>query len=278
MKQQKILFITALLILTTHFSYGQQLIKVWESQARLQVPESVLYDSDSGNIFVSNIQGSPMKKDGNGFISMLDNNGHIKTLKWVTGLNAPKGMAIFDGKLYVADIDKLVGIDIEKAKIIEEYPVKNAVFLNDVTACKNGMVFVSDSRTGKIYLFENHKISEFPLDPVNGINGLCAANGKLYIGSNNIYELDIQTKEMNVLFEDTGGIDGIKRMEDGNFVFSHWTGGIFITKENQIIKLLDTSAEGINSADIDYIKESRLILVPTFNDNRVVAYMLTQEK
>jgi hypothetical protein len=83
---------------------------------------------------------------------------------------------------------------------------------------------------------------------------------------------------MNVLFEDAGGIDGIKRMEDGNFVFSHWAGGIFITKENQIIKLLDTSAEGINSADIDYIKESRLILVPTFNDNRVVAYMLTQEK
>ena len=98
MKLQKLLFITIILILKVCFSNGQQLIKVWESQPRLQIPESVLYDSISGNIFVSNIQGAAQKKDGEGFISLLDNNGHIKNLKWVSGLNAPKGMAIFDGK------------------------------------------------------------------------------------------------------------------------------------------------------------------------------------
>ena len=122
-------------------------------------------------------------------------------------------------KLYVADIDKLVEIDINEAKIIGQYPAKNAAFLNDVTVCKNGMIFVSDSQTGKIYLFENQNISEFPLEPVKGINGLCAANGKLYLGSGKIQELDIQTKELKVLFEDAGGIDGLERMDDGKFHF-----------------------------------------------------------
>ncbi|MCK5730006.1 MAG: hypothetical protein KAH68_02950 [Draconibacterium sp.] len=47
---------------------------------------------------MSNINGAPAKKNRTGFITILSANGNIKTLEWVTGLNAPKGMAIFDNK------------------------------------------------------------------------------------------------------------------------------------------------------------------------------------
>jgi len=44
-------------------------------------------------------------------------NGSIIELNWIAGLNAPKGMAIYDNssgssKLYVSDITDLVEIDI----------------------------------------------------------------------------------------------------------------------------------------------------------------------
>jgi len=63
-------------------------------------PESVYYDSKSDLIFVSNVVGIPDKKDGNGFIQTLDVGGKIKTSKWVTGLNGPKGMRSREDTLF----------------------------------------------------------------------------------------------------------------------------------------------------------------------------------
>ena len=87
-------------------SSAQSLTKVWTTTAGLKTPESVLFDVQSNKIYVSNIDGEPSTKDGNGFISVLDMDGKMHNLKWVTGLNAPKGQAIYEGNLYVADIDE----------------------------------------------------------------------------------------------------------------------------------------------------------------------------
>ena len=102
-------------------SNAQGLEKVWETTTELKTPESVLYDEERDIIYVSNINGSPAELDGNGFISILDSNGKIKNLKWVTGLNAPKGMAIYKTKLFVSDIKQLVEIDIKSGKILKKY-------------------------------------------------------------------------------------------------------------------------------------------------------------
>src|SRR5262245_61192901 len=48
-------------------------------------PESVLFDADTGVYLVSNINGSPGGKDDNGFISQVDPNGTVITLKWIDG-------------------------------------------------------------------------------------------------------------------------------------------------------------------------------------------------
>ena len=46
---------------------------------------------------------------------------------------------------------------------------------------------------------------------------------------------------------------------------------------NNITTLLDTRDEKINNADIAYNKESKMLFVPTFFDNRVVAYKLVKQ-
>src|SRR5690606_34663695 len=81
---------------------------LWETGTDLTTCESVLYDRESGNIYVANIEGGAAEKDGKGSISIISNDGEITQRDWVTGLNAPKGMGISEGKLYVTDIDEVV--------------------------------------------------------------------------------------------------------------------------------------------------------------------------
>jgi outer membrane protein assembly factor BamB len=267
------------LILTLFFglniSNAQRLEKVWQTTADLKTPESVLYYQEMDVIFVANINGDPTAKDGNGFISILNPDGSEKKLDWITGLNAPKGMAIFKGKLYVSDIDQLVEIDIEKGKIVERYNASDAIFLNDVTACMNGMIFVSDNRAKKIYVLNEGKFNVWMEgDPFENPNGLMAEKGKLLVGDNKIYEVDIKTKKITTLIEDAGGVDGLEKNNDGDFVFSNWPGRIFIHKDGKTIKLLDTTDKNLNTADIDYDLKHDLILVPTFFDNHIVAYKI----
>jgi DNA-binding beta-propeller fold protein YncE len=88
-----------------------QVNKLWETPTNLKNPESVAYASKQNILFVSNINGEPDKKDQNGFISKVSpSNGSIIELNWITGLNAPKGIAFSNdnNKLYVSDITDLV--------------------------------------------------------------------------------------------------------------------------------------------------------------------------
>src|SRR5439155_172729 len=66
-------------------------------------PESVKYDTAQDVYFVSNVNGGPLAKDNNGFISRVRPDGAIENLKFVEGahngvpLNAPKGLALRAG-------------------------------------------------------------------------------------------------------------------------------------------------------------------------------------
>jgi hypothetical protein len=254
---------------------AQKLEKVWETTVDLQTPESVLFDEERNIMYVSNINGDPSEKNGSGFISILNFDGSAKELQWVRNLNAPKGMALRDGKLYVADIDQLVEIDINNGKILNKYDAPGAVFLNDVAVCNNGIVFVSDTRTKKIHALQNNKFTVWMEDgPFENPNGLFTEGGKLYVGDNHIYEVDLKTKEVKKIISDAGGVDGLEKNNEGEFVFSNWVGRIFIHRNGKNIKLLDSTDKKINTADLDFSKKHNLILVPTFFDNRIVAYRI----
>src|SRR5919202_3305794 len=117
-------------------------------------PESVAYASKQNVLFVSNVNGKPDQKDQNGFISKVSSsNGSIIELNWLTGLNAPKGIAISnDGsKLYVSDITDLVEIDIASGRIIKRFNAPGSSFLNDVVSDNQGNIYVSDTITNTVY-------------------------------------------------------------------------------------------------------------------------------
>ena len=111
-------------------------------------------------------------------------------------------------------------------------------------------------------------------EPLQNPNGLMAEKGKLLVGDNNIYEVDIQTKKTTLLIKDAGGVDGLEKNNQGDFIFSNWPGRIFIHKNGETTKLLDTTAQELKTADIDYDLKNDLVLVPTFFDNKIVAYKI----
>lgn len=256
--------------------HSDKLVKKWETPPELMVPESVCFDSAAMVLFVSNINGKPTDKDGNGFISKLSPDGKILELRWVTGLNAPKGMGIYKRKLFVTDIDRVAEIDLESMKILRFYEFPEAKFLNDIAIDHNGTVYISDMMATRIYrIYES--ISEIWLDDTTLTypNGLFIEGKQLLIGCNKIIRAGISDKKITVWLDNTGSIDGLEGTGEGRYLFSDWQGNVFLAgTDKRIEKILDTSLAGINAADIEFIPSMKLLLIPTFNDNRVMAYEL----
>ncbi len=262
-----------------------ELIQVWETDALLEIPESVLYVKKGNFFFISNISGSPSGKDGIGFVSKVSMCGEILNLKWATGLNAPKGMAIHGDHLYVSDIDRLVQISLATGDIEAEYPAPGARFLNDVAADKAGNIYVSDSSSSNsvIYRLADGEISVWMSgEEIQKPNGLYMKKKKLLVGSSGdgcIKSIHLKTNEVEVVACPGSGIDGLHPVKNGIYVISDWKGKTsLVTDEDDVTVLLDTTDMDINSADFDYIKNKKLLVIPTFFDNRVVAYKLKLKK
>jgi sugar lactone lactonase YvrE len=252
-----------------------RLTKKWESPQEFKTPESVYYDAKRKIIYVANINGSPTAKDNNGFVSKLSLTGKIVDLKWIKELNAPKGMGVFKGKLYVSDIDQVVEIDIDKSKILNRYEADGAKFLNDISIDKSGNVYISDMVANRIYRLKNGSVDIWlESDELNGPNGLFVENNYLLVGiKGSVLKIGLNDKKVSAYISDTGGIDGIVPDGSGNYLISDWKGNIhLINPKKEKIKLLDTTPINMNAADIDFIIEKKLLLIPTFSDNRVTAY------
>lgn len=253
-----------------------QLDPLWLTEG-LKTPESVYVYEDGKEkfLFVSEIDGEGDAVDGKGGISTLSLDGEIITRDWVKGLNAPKGMAVYKGTLYVADIDELVVIDIKSRKITAKVKVADAVFLNDVTVGEKGVVYVSDTRTNKIHRIKDLK-AEVYLKNISDANGLKALGSTLVIGSGPSLWLADRDKHLLKLasgFE--SGIDGVEMVKRGEFIVSCWAGLIYyVYSDGRIEKLLDSRAEKINTADLGYDYKKRIVYVPNFFKNSVTAYQL----
>ena len=142
MLNMKKYLISGVFITGTFLSYAQehQLVKKWETDTLLKVPESVLYDADNKVLYVTNIDGQPWEKDNKGSVGKVGLDGSIITVDWVSGFQAPKGMALYKNKLYVADVDKVGVIDIINGTLSQTIPVEGALALNDITVDKKRRV------------------------------------------------------------------------------------------------------------------------------------------
>jgi DNA-binding beta-propeller fold protein YncE len=258
----------------TASSFAQhELVKKWETEPTLKTPESVLFDSAGRVLYVSNIDGQqPWTKDGKGSIAKVNLDGKVISAEWVTGLEAPKGLGQHQGRLYVADIDRVVVIDIAKGSIAETIPVAGAKKLNDITIDAAGVVYVSDSEAGKVHAIKQGQASLF-LENLKGPNGVLAHGSDFYVlASGTMYKVGQDKTLIKIVDGMENSVDGIEHVKNDEFVVSCWNGVMYYVKGGEKQQLLDTRSLKRHTADIGYDPKNRIVYVPTFFTNTVVAY------
>lgn len=274
LKMQSFVFLLSSVLLSSLTHAAPAVEKLWMTEG-LNVPESVLvYRNGKTNyLYVSQINGDPSAVDGNGSIARLTMSGEIDEPNWVAGLNGPKGMGIFDGKLYVTDITDLVVIDLKSAQIEQRIAVPGAQFLNDIAIDGKGVVYVSDTRTNKVHTYDNGKLSEY-LQKAESANGLNIIGSNLVLGAGtHLYLIDKNKNRLQIANGFAQGIDGIEPIGKGDFLVSCWAGLLYyVHLSGKIDLLIDSQKEGINTADIGFDSQTQTVFVPNFAKNSVTAY------
>lgn len=263
---------------------------VWSIAEGLKAPESAYVDPESGFLFLSQIgEGGGKGKDGDGWISKLTVEGKMIRNKWVTGLNAPKGLRSHGKILWVSDIDQIVAIDIAGGTILQRVPIKGAQFLNDLATGPDGSVFVSDMaasaicrhRNGRTTLFAEGEDLEHP-------NGLLVHNGKLIIGGwgrglqddfttltpGRLLSIDLRTGRQKVITQKpTGNLDGIEADGKGGFLVSDWIAGkVFRVSKSGGVKVIMEFPKG--AADLAFLTDRQWLILPEMLENKLTAFQL----
>ena len=203
--------------------------QVWQAEG-LDGPESAVLDSGEGVLYVSNVNGEAGVADGNGYIAKLSLKGEVLEQQWATGLNAPLGLALHDGNLYVADIDEVAVIDTASGEITATHKAPGATFLNDVTAHEDGRVFISDMMQNQIWKLEGDQLELWVEDEaLENPNGLLAEQDRLVVAAwgkpkedfstdvpGHLKAVDYATKEITSLGgEPIGNLDGLEAGRSG---------------------------------------------------------------
>ncbi len=261
----------------------------WEATG-LKNPESIVYDKKRNRLYVSNVDGSPLDKDGKGSISILSLDGKIIEQAWIIGLNAPKGLAMYNDKLYTADLDTLVEIDIKAGNISNYYYAKEAKLLNDVTARSNGEIYVADTITSSIYRLKDGTFEAWinASPQLENPNGLLAEKDRILVAAWGImtdgFKTEIPGHLKSVNYSDktikslgngnpVGNLDGIESDGHGDYYVTDWMiGKLFLISPSGSATELLQLEQGLG--DLTVLKDKNLMILPLMFSDKLLAYTI----
>jgi sugar lactone lactonase YvrE len=257
----------------------------------LATPESVLLDPAADVYLVSNINGSPLDKDGNGFISRVSPDGTISQLKWIDGtaqgvtLNGPKGLAIVGDTLYVTDIDAVRMFDRTTGAPKGAVEIPGATFLNDLAPAPDGGVYLTDSGlkaaasgfepSGSAAIYEvkaDGSVRTLLKDPkLPGPNGIAVDGDRVLVaafGSNELFTIEDGAEKV-LAHLPKGSLDGLVKLPDGRWAVSSWEGQAVYA--GPLEGPFETILSGVpGPADIGLDPKRSRLLVPSFLDSEVL--------
>ncbi len=254
----------------------------------LKSPASFIVDRALGSYFISNINGNPVSRDNNGFITKLDASG--KTLLVIRGdspqitLHAPDGLALRSNKLYVTDIDSLRWFDKNNGKPLGHIDLTGIGVkrLRGLAFDDEGNLYVSDVLGNTIYKIEtdnNHRISIFIKD-----NRLDNPSGMVYDplrkrlivvtrASGKVLGVGVNGKILPVIQKTFKNLYGVDWDREGDLLISDETAG----KIHRIKKFSRTETvreKILTPAGISFDYARNLILVPSSKGN--IAFTIPQ--
>jgi hypothetical protein len=264
-------------------------------------PESVLADTVADVYYVSNINGTPLGEDDNGFISRVTPDGQVENLKWIDGagadpnitLHAPKGMAIRGDTLFVADLKCIRMFNRLTGARANEVCIDSASMLNDIAVGPEGSIFVTDSgfregaggafeATGtdavyRLTMREGSRGATIARDPDLGMpNGIAIGSRGIFVvtfGSGEVLRFTPNGEKTVVMAGGDRQLDGIVFDNAGGFLFSSWAeSAVYHVDGSGQVHTILTDVE--SPADIGYDPRRNRVLVPLFNLDKVIFHDL----
>jgi hypothetical protein len=225
-----------------------RLTQLWELRRALRYPESVVYDRKRDVIYVSNYYAG-----GNEFISKVTRDGHIEDLRWAEGLNRPTGLCMYNDRLFAVERAGLAEIDPDTGEIAARHPITGAAFANDVAFDETGAAYITDSNRSVIYCMHDGAVDiwlegEMIGDP----NGICVVGDEVVWGNSadgSIKAASLSDKSVRT---------------------------IATLGPGEATELLNTTVRNRYCADLEFIPDRGLLVIPSLYDNRIVAYELAR--
>lgn len=254
-------------------------------------PSAVVHDPERDLLYVANVNAeAPNADEASGFISKLGIDGTMLEREWVTGLEAPTALALHGGLLYVADVDRLVAVDVDAGAILENYPAPGAHTLGGLAVDAGGRVYASDLTRNTIYTFDHGAMQPWIVDEaLESPSALLAEEERLVVAAwgaltdglrtdvpGDLKVIDYAKGDIKSLGNSgpVGNLAGVKPGLSGGYLMTDAADG----------RLLAADAEGHTgtlqdlppgAAGLEVVPKARLVVIPLRLDNRVVAYRLT---
>jgi sugar lactone lactonase YvrE len=249
----------------------ESLTNVWEVSGTLKAPESAVYDAKREAILVSNFR--------DGTLSRIGLDGTVLARKWTEGLARPTGLMIHGDKLLAVERKGLVEIELETGRILNRIPFTGSGFVNDLAVDEQGAVYVTDSKSNRIYRVVGGQ-AEIWLedDAIKDPNGILVEKDRLLVGVSSdgtIKSIDLKTKQVTTFLTLGPGavMDGLVSDGKGGYLFSDYRGRIYrADAEGRKTLLFDGRESRQFCADFAYIPEQHLLVVPALDGHRLTAY------
>jgi len=253
--------------------------------SHFETPESIQADPEDGSYYVSNVNGGPTEKDGNGYLSKISPNGNIVIQKFIGGkgerlLDAPKGLVILSSRICVTDIDAVKVFDKKSKKLlaIVDLGPFEAKFLNDIAADEAGDLFVSDTITNQIFKIQSSKgyaVTLFKqgraLGRPNGLIVNPRSKNLMVLGFENgeLLEID-RAGNIHVLKKGLSSLDGMDYDREGNLYIASFEKGEIYKVPLMGRGTLSIYISGLTTpADISFSRKKNELLIPSFKGNAV---------
>ncbi len=243
----------------------------WIAEGEFCEPETVLPLPDD-SLLVSNVCG--FTETGTGFLSLLDSDGNTIDWRIVDDLDAPLGMALHRGLIYVVDNNQVKTFRWPGLESVSTIALETAV-ANDIAVAPDDSVYVTDTSRGEVVVvdpgLEQSVFIEEGRFP--GANGIHINNDDLYIGGAQLWHVDRTDLAVTKIGPDwLADIDGIEQEADGTLQVTP-VGGPLIRLDNPPEVL---GGDGVSGTNHGYSERLGLALIPTGFDNTVIAIRLGQ--
>jgi len=222
-----IAFVGSICLSALVYSQDQYSYRGFDSPVSVTQYGGYYYLSNSGKNF------GLAEKDGDGYISRIRSDGSQEevTLKYIAGLNNPRGIYAIQGTLYICDIDRLVGIDLRTRNQVFEMSFANekVTQLTDIASINDRTLYLSATDTHTIFEVDLSSKKYVKWTETISPTGLLIDNNQMYVCSmgtdslpnGKLGVIDMKTKRYTQLTNDEGYFWGLA-LQGKRLYYSDW--------------------------------------------------------